>query len=87
MGLAGEYYKVTEGLLWKGKSLPGNKQNLVGEFCVVATEFSNLRCLMNTLLEVIPAFSRTSLFWKYQVVQSKGYHQVKYNQPIGCHDI
>ena len=74
-------------LLWKGKALSGNKQNLAGEFCVVAEdflvsfaavfwmsrnappketkgealrdiqktaaketkEFSDLRCLMNTL--------------------------------------
>ena len=26
-----------------------NKQNLASEFCVVAREFSELRCLMNTL--------------------------------------
>ena len=28
-----------------------NEQNLAGEFCVVAGEFSDLRCLMNTLQE------------------------------------
>ena len=33
----------------KGKAPSGNKQNLAGEFCVVAKEFSDLRCLMNTL--------------------------------------
>jgi len=33
-GETGEYWKVTGGLLWKGKALPGNKQNLAGEFCV-----------------------------------------------------
>ena len=44
IGVAGEYCKVTGGLLWiKGKVLSGNKQNL-------AREFSDLRCLMNTLL-------------------------------------
>jgi len=48
-GETGEYWKVTGGLLWKGKALPGNKQNLAGEFCVVAEEFSDVRCLMNTL--------------------------------------
>lgn len=36
IGIAEEYYKVTEGLLWKGKALSGNKQNLAREFCVVA---------------------------------------------------
>lgn len=35
--------RVTGGLLSKGKVLSRNKQNL-------ATELSNLRCLMNTLL-------------------------------------
>ena len=41
----------TGGLLWKGNLLTsGNKQNLTPEFCVVAaTEFSDLRCQMNTL--------------------------------------
>ena len=47
--VTGDYCKVTGGLLWKGKALSGNKQNLAGEFCVVAGEFSDLRCLMNTL--------------------------------------
>ena len=47
--VAGEYCKVTGGLLWKGKALSGNKQNLARELCVVAGEFSDLRCLMNTL--------------------------------------
>ena len=37
----------------KGKALPGNKQNLAGKFCVVAGEFSDLRCLMNTLATII----------------------------------
>lgn len=46
-GAAGEYCKG--GLLWKGKAQSGNKQNLAREFCVVARDFSNLRCLMNTL--------------------------------------
>ena len=32
------------------KALSGNKRNLAREFCVVAREFSSLRCLMNTLL-------------------------------------
>ena len=42
-GVAGEYCKVTEGsLLWKGKALLRNKQNLAGKFCVVAGEFSDL---------------------------------------------
>ena len=49
IGETGEYCKVAGGLLWKGKALLGNKQNLAGEFCVVAEEFSDLRCLMNTL--------------------------------------
>jgi len=31
-GVAGEYCKVTGGLLWKGKALSGNKQNLAVEF-------------------------------------------------------
>ena len=31
-------------------ALSGNKQNLPGEFFVVAGEFSNLLCLMNSLL-------------------------------------
>ena len=50
IGVAGEYCKVTGGLLWKSKALSGNKQNLVGEFCVVAGELSDPRCPMNTLL-------------------------------------
>ena len=47
----GEYGKETGGLLWKGNPLTsGNKQNLTPEFCIVAaTEFSDLRCQMNTL--------------------------------------
>ena len=49
IGETGEYWKVTGELLWKGKALSGNKQNLAGEFCVVRGEFSDLRCLMNTL--------------------------------------
>jgi len=50
IGETGEYWKVTGELLWKGKALSGNKQNLAGEFCVVSGEFSDLQCLMNTLL-------------------------------------
>ena len=34
----------------KEQTLSGNEQNLAGEFCVVDREFSDLRCLMNTLL-------------------------------------
>ena len=49
IGETGEYWKVTGELLWKGKALSRNKQNLAGEFCVVSGEFSDLRCLMNTL--------------------------------------
>ena len=44
IGEAGEYCKVTGRLKWKER-----KQNLGGEFCVEAGEFSNLPCLMNTL--------------------------------------
>jgi len=47
-GLAGEYCSLTGGLLWTGKAISGKKQNLAGEFCVVAREFSNLQCLMKT---------------------------------------
>ena len=43
--------KLHENYIWKGKALSGSKQNLAGEFCVVAWEFPNLRCLMNTLKE------------------------------------
>ena len=50
IGVAVEYCKVTGGLLSKGKALSGNKQNLAGELCVVPGEFSDLQCLMNTLL-------------------------------------
>ena len=50
IGVTREYCKVTEGLLWKGKALSANKQNLAREFCVVAGEFSDLHCLVNTLL-------------------------------------
>ena len=42
IGVAGEFCKVTRGLLWKGKALSGNKQNLAREFCVAAGEFSSL---------------------------------------------
>jgi len=45
----GEYCKVTGGLLWKGKALSGDKQNLAREFCVLEGEFSDLQFLMNTL--------------------------------------
>ena len=41
---------AANGPLWPGKALSGNKQNLVGEFCVLAGEYSDLRCLINTLL-------------------------------------
>ena len=37
IGETGEYWKVTGELLWKGKALSGNKQNLAGEFCVVGS--------------------------------------------------
>ena len=47
--VGGEYCKVIGGVSWKGKALSGHKQNLAGEFCVVGGEFSDLRCLMNTL--------------------------------------
>jgi len=47
--VAGEYCEVTGGSSWKGKALSGHKQNLAGKFCVVAGEFSDLRCLINTL--------------------------------------
>ena len=47
--VAGEYCKVTGGSSWKGKALSGHKQNLVSKFCVLAGEFSDLRCLINTL--------------------------------------
>ena len=53
IGETGEYWKVTGELLWKGKALSRNKQNLAGEFCVVSGEFSDLRCLMNTLVYVL----------------------------------
>ena len=53
IGETEEYWKVTGGLLWKGKALSGNKQNLAGEFCVVAEEFSDLRCLMKTLMNLL----------------------------------
>ena len=49
IGETGQYWKVTGELLWKGKALSGNKQNLSGEFCVGSGEFSDLGCLMNTL--------------------------------------
>ena len=45
--VAGEKCKVTGEV---SKALSGNEHNLGREFCVVAGEFSNLRCLMNTLL-------------------------------------
>ena len=47
--IAGEQCKVTGELLQKREALSGNEQNLAGEFCVVDGEFSDLRCLMNTL--------------------------------------
>ena len=51
IGVAGEYSKETEGLLWKGKALKGNKQKWAREFNEVAGESSDLRCLMNTLIQ------------------------------------
>ena len=39
IGETGEYWKVTGGLLWKGKAPSENKQYL--KFCVVAEEFSD----------------------------------------------
>ena len=50
IGVTREYCKVTEGLLWKGKALSANKQIFAREFCVVAGEFSDLHCPVNTLL-------------------------------------
>ena len=35
--------------MWKGKALSEKKQNLAGEFCVVAGEFIDFQSLMNTL--------------------------------------
>ena len=43
IGVVGEYCKITGGLLWKGRTPSGNKKNVV-------EEFSDLRCLMNTLI-------------------------------------
>ena len=37
-------------VLRKSEALSGNERNLAGEFCVVDGEFSDLRCLMNTLI-------------------------------------
>ena len=34
------------------RKLSGKKQNLAGKFCVVAGEFSDLQCLMNTLATI-----------------------------------
>ena len=48
--VAGEQCKVTGELLRKSKALSGNERNLAGEFCVVDGEFSDFRCLMNTLI-------------------------------------
>ena len=42
-------YYITAPRLNKKYIAPGH-QNLAGEFCVVGGEFSDLRCLMNTLL-------------------------------------
>ena len=73
IGVAGEYCKVTGGLLWKGKALSGNKQNLGGELCVVVEELSDLRCLTNTL--TVTAF----------VIQSlNDYHNRGYIEVIGA---
>lgn len=50
IGVAGEYSKITGGLLWMGKALSENKKTLTREFCVAAGEFSDLQCLMYILL-------------------------------------
>ena len=42
------FYYITAPRLNKKYVAPGH-QNLAGEFCVVGGEFSDLRCLMNTL--------------------------------------
>ena len=42
------FYDITAPRLNKKYVAPGH-QNLAGEFCVVGGEFSDLRCLMNTL--------------------------------------
>ena len=43
------FYYITAPHLNKKYVAPG-RQNLAGEFCVVGGEFSDLRCLMNTLV-------------------------------------
>ena len=54
IGGTGEYWKVTEGLLWKGKAPSGNKQNLAGEFCV----HSSWRILLSPMPNEHPVFDR-----------------------------
>ena len=49
-------------LLSKGKSLSGNKQHLAEEFCVVAGKFSNLQCLMNTLITTVQIIAIINIF-------------------------
>lgn len=39
IGVAGEYCKIKGGLIWKGKALLGNKQNLAQEFFLESEEF------------------------------------------------
>ena len=45
------FYYITAPRLNKKYVSPGH-QNLAGEFCVVCGEFSDLRCLMNTLQNI-----------------------------------
>ena len=56
--LAGEQCKVTGELLCKSKALSGNERNLDSKFCVVAGEFSNLRCLITALINTLLASVR-----------------------------
>ena len=73
------FYYITAPRLNK-KYVAQGHQNLAGEFCVVGGEFSDLRCLMNTLEGLLPIFvapvsSSLTCLW---VLTSKNYK-------VSCH--
>ena len=59
------FYYITAPHLNKKYVAPG-RQNLAGEFCVVGGEFSDLRCLMNTLYYIVPTEVCRTNFKQYQ---------------------
>ena len=84
--VAGERFNVTrEYYFWKKlyvwKKIGISYRMLVGEFCIVNGEFSNLQCLMNTLLKSITP--RKWFLWKKLQFSGCPGARVKHHGPPG----